>query len=259
MTSIEAICNITVSEPSNAFDTIQDSYKRIPIFDIKNASNSGITRILRCMSNDSYQAIQDRRTWKKFGDAESMGPGDSVKELKPEHWILHNSDSVTVAGADVATSQVGTEVIRIGQIKCRNCGGPHLTFKCEIKKIDVAKSSGTKTPVGIYRPKFNDNFFTLKVTNLAEDDDVTKEELMIFFSKFGVVKDGYRGITMNRNKIGWTKESTINYDTLPFLGIAYVKYEGKDDTDLIVNKINQNGRHRKHNIVKCEVVPEFKK
>ena len=197
--------------------------------------------------------LDERRAWEKFGDV--TGPG-ITNELESVSWIPSTFSEVK---EETVIKPVKKSLV------CRKCGGSHLTITCklEIEEKSVMPAIIKKEPtiiMGIkcskcYGPHFTkdcnlniNNEVTFRVSNLTIDVDVNREELYNFFSQFGKLKDGRKGVRMIREK---KKKQEDNYDDLPFLGYAYVTFEDKGETAYILDKMK--GKKHRHCIIECEL------
>lgn len=181
------------------------------------------------------QIVAKRKEWKKFGQSENDGPGPQLyttyvaEEVQMQFTKKHVEEEQ--ANADVQLP--GMEKTVGAKAHCRICkANDHWSVNCPFKEIMLgneeeearaaAVTSGRYVPptqrdrgtMGTTSERRDD--FTIRVTNLPEDDDNIEEELRHAFSRAGRIDRLY----VARDK-----------QTLRIKGFAFITYTCRDDAE----------------------------
>lgn len=205
---------------------------------------NGVKKIIkryREIPHDVYMSMLERRNWEKFGD-----DAGSTKELEPVSWDIKKPTLEKVTDRVESRGSVPL-------LSCKICKGAHFTHSCK-EKVEGTRGADyypSKNRTNIYAQKRSDaKYITIKVTNLSTEEDVTEIELFNFFSKFGKIKDNFKGMKILRMRT--TRPDQKHYEQ-PMIGTVYVRYENDGDEHLIKQKMSSQGRHR-HQIIDFEIV-----
>ena len=167
------------------------------------------------------KAVAERRKWTKFGQCAGQGPGiDHTTTVSNEEVFIEWNIGGKVKDDNEETEDTSTNnniLSAIGGkftgIKCRNCGGPHMTYKCtSAKKPDEKKTSGKYT---LDAKKRED--FSIRVTNFPEE--VEETDIRNLFNSFGYIKR----INLNTQK-----------------GFCFVSFGNKESCLKAVEKVNKH-------------------
>ena len=105
-------------------------------------------------------------------------------------------------------------------LKCRICGGPHLTMKCEKAKNDIKKTEVTEQkPKKFQKREFvKKKKITVKLENLPLDMTVKELESLM---------------------IEWGKIYKINFNNSDSFKIAFIEFYFEDDAEYFVGAIDR--------------------
>ena len=174
------------------------------------------TRILKMP-----KAVAERRKWNKFGQCAGQGPGiDHTTTISKEDVFIewNNRGKIKDDNEEPADNTSKKNILSaIGGnftgIKCRNCGGPHMTYKCtSVKKQEDKKTNGKYT---LNDRKRED--FSIRVTNFP--DEVEEVDIRNLFNSFGYIK-------------------RINLSTQR--GFCFVSFGNKDSCLKAIEKVNKH-------------------
>ena len=186
------------------------------------------------------KAVQDRRTWAKFGDCKGVPPGVEM------NITYQQSKPVEL---EFMKAKVESTELKISK-KCRKCGGPHWTIKCPFfsgpgpskedegpenrpgaSKLGLGNSSGSQA----YRPPNVGNLGssredtrrddpTLRVTNVSED--TTDGDLRELFGAFGITTRVFLA---------------LHKDTMKSRGFAFISYQNRESAQKAIDKLHGHG------------------
>jgi len=189
--------------------------------------------------------VEERRKWRKFGDARDAGPGpeESTTNLSLEEMYLEYSNRPEGGQDKSQVTKTQKENATLG-ITCRNCGRDHWTSKCPYGKNELMPTKKESPALGggdgKYQPprpgsalhsstnsfggEQKEEVATVRVANLSEE---TKEsDLAELFRNFGPI-----------SRIYLAKDKTNGASR----GFAYVNFLHKEDAARAIQKLDGYG------------------
>jgi translation initiation factor 3 subunit G len=137
------------------------------------------------------KGVAERRKWEKFGVCAGQGPGidHTTNTSKEDVYIEWNiGDKVKDDNVEPEDNSYKTNILsaiggQFSGIKCRKCGGSHMTYKCasSIQLEEVKKTSGKYT---LNANKRED--FSIRITNFPEE--IEDSDIRNLFNRFGYIK-----------------------------------------------------------------------
>jgi|UniRef100_A0AC35G4Q9 translation initiation factor 3 subunit G len=201
------------------------------------------------------RVVAERKKWKKFGQSQDDGPGPQIyttyvaEEVKMQ-FTRNRSGIEEQATAD--SSLPGAARTVDAKAHCRICkANDHWSVHCPYKEIMAAAEEdpapgAPQSASGRYVPPSQRDGrlpglserrdeYTVRVTNLPEDDDNIEEELRRQFARAGRIDRLY----VARDK-----------QTLRMKGFAFITYTSRDDAERAIEMFR--GLKMGHLILKVE-------
>ena len=186
------------------------------------------------------KVVADRRKWAKFGQCAGQGPGiDHTTTIsKEEVFIEWNiSGKVKDDNEEPKDDSPKTNILsaiggKFTGIKCRKCGGKHMTHKCTSTQEPEEKKKTSNGKYTFTAKRRED--FSIRITNFPEE--VEEVDIRNLFNSFGYIKR----INLNTQK-----------------GFCFVSFGNKESCLKAVEKVN---RHRYgYHVLSVEMADNKKK
>ena len=186
------------------------------------------------------KAVAERRKWTKFGQCAGQGPGiDHTTTISKEEvfieWNIRGKikdDNEEPKDDSIKTNILSAIGGKFTGIKCRNCGGPHMTHKCTSTQQPEEKKKSSNGKYTFTAKRRED--FSIRITNFPEE--VEEIDIRNLFNSFGYIKR----INLNAQK-----------------GFCFVSFGNKESCLKAVEKVN---RHRYgYHVLSVEMADNKKK
>jgi translation initiation factor 3 subunit G len=224
--------------------------------DEKTGAISEVVTTYKVITKKVPRVVAERKKWKKFGQSQTDGPGPQVYTTYVAEEVqiqFTRNRSGVEEQTQVDVSLPGAARTVDAKAHCRICkANDHWSVHCPYKEImapaeeeDPARgapvsSSGRYVPpsqregrpLGLSERR---DEYTIRVTNLPEDDDNIEEELRRAFARAGRIDRLY----VARDK-----------QTLRMKGFAFITYTSRDDAERAIEMFR--GLKMGHLILKVE-------
>jgi translation initiation factor 3 subunit G len=224
--------------------------------DEKTGLTSEVVTTYKVITKKVPRVVAERKKWKKFGQSATDGPGPQVYTTyvaeEVQIQFTRNRGGVEEQTQVDATLPGATRNVD-AKAHCRICkANDHWSVHCPYKEImatveedDPARGAPPSTGGRYVPPSQRDgrplglserrDEYTIRVTNLPEDDDNIEEELRRAFARAGRIDRLY----VARDK-----------QTLRMKGFAFITYTSRDDAERAIEMFR--GLKMGHLILKVE-------